>query len=155
MWLGLGTSARGSDSSRLAPHRSGDRPAASPRAAMNWANPRPQRCARWPTNSPLRRTWRGTPATLPPPPSGDRQLRSAAVIRQLRTAFRTAIARAPNVDLDWMRRHFVHHGACSYFVIPNLYSVDSIDDQEQLRALAINQLAGVLADLHLIRPLTP
>ena len=53
-----------------------------------------------------------------------------------------------------MRRHFVHHGACSYFVIPNLYCVDSIDDQEQLRALAINQLAGVLADLHLIRPLT-
>jgi hypothetical protein len=83
------------------------------------------------------------------------RLPSAAVIRQLSTAFRTAIARAPNVDLDWMRRHFVHHGACSYFVIPNLYSVDSIDDQEQLRALAINQLAGVLADLHLIRPLTP
>jgi hypothetical protein len=82
------------------------------------------------------------------------RLPSAAVVRQLSTAFRTAIARAPNVDLDWMRRHFVHHGACSYFVIPNLYSVDSIDDQEQLRALAINQLAGVLADLHLIRPLT-
>ena len=40
-------------------------------------------------------------------------------------------------------------------MIPNLYAVDSVDDQEQLRALAINQLAGVLADLHLIRPLTP
>jgi hypothetical protein len=53
-----------------------------------------------------------------------------------------------------MRRHFVHHGACSYFLILNLYAVDSIDDQEQLRALAINQLAGVLANLHLIRPLT-
>jgi hypothetical protein len=82
------------------------------------------------------------------------RLPSAAVIRQLSAAFQTAIARAPNVDLDWMRRHFVHHGACSYFVIPNLYGVDSADDDEQLRALAINQLAGVLADLHLIRPLT-
>jgi hypothetical protein len=82
------------------------------------------------------------------------RLPSAAVIRQLSAAFQTAIARAPNVDLDWMRRHFVHHGACSYFVIPNLYGVDSDNDKEQLRALAINQLAGVLADLHLIRPLT-
>jgi hypothetical protein len=82
------------------------------------------------------------------------RLPSAAVIRQLSTAFHTAIARAPNVDLDWMRRHFLHHGACSYFVIPNLYGVESDDEQEQLRALAINQLAGVLADLHLIRPLT-
>jgi hypothetical protein len=82
------------------------------------------------------------------------RLPSAAVIRQLSTAFQTAIARAPNVDLDWMRRHFVHHDACSYFVIPNLYGVDAGDDAEQLRALAINQLAGVLADLHLIRPLT-
>jgi hypothetical protein len=53
-----------------------------------------------------------------------------------------------------MRRHFVHHDACSYFVIPNLYGVDGSNDEEQLRALAINQLAGVLADLHLIRPLS-
>ena len=59
------------------------------------------------------------------------------------------------MDLDWVRRHFLHHGACSYFVIPNLYGVDHEDEQEKLRALAINQLAGVLADLHLVRPLTP
>jgi hypothetical protein len=82
------------------------------------------------------------------------RLPSAAVIRQLSAAFQSAIARAPDVDLDWMRRHFVHHDACSYFVIPNLYGVDGSNDDEQLRALAINQLAGVLADLHLIRPLT-
>lgn len=54
-----------------------------------------------------------------------------------------------------MRRHFIHHDVCSYFVIPNLYSVDNVDGREELRALAINQLAGVLADLNLIRPLTP
>jgi hypothetical protein len=83
------------------------------------------------------------------------RLPSRPVISQLSSAFETAIARAPGVDLDWVRRHFLHHGACSYFVIPNLYGVDSEDEQEKLRALAINQLAGVLADLHLIRPLAP
>jgi hypothetical protein len=82
------------------------------------------------------------------------RLPTPAVVRQLSSAFETAIARAPGVDLDWMRRHFVHHGACSYFVIPNLYSVDHHDEQEELRALAINQLAGVLVDLRLIQPLT-
>jgi hypothetical protein len=81
------------------------------------------------------------------------RLPSRTVIRQLASAFETAISRAPDVDLDWVRRHFLHHGACSYFVIPNIYSVDQ-DEREQLRALAINQLAGVLADLGLIRPLS-
>jgi hypothetical protein len=37
---------------------------------------------------------------------------------------------------------------------PNLYSVDKGDEREELRALAINQLAGVLADLNLVRPVT-
>jgi hypothetical protein len=82
------------------------------------------------------------------------RLPSQTVIRQLSSAFETAIARAPDVDLDWVRRHFLHHGACSYFVIPNIYSVEHDDAREQLRALAINQLAGVLANLGLIRPLT-
>jgi hypothetical protein len=81
------------------------------------------------------------------------RLPSRTVIRQLSSAFETAIARAPGVDLEWVRRHFLHHGACSYFVIPNIYSVDQ-DEREQLRALAINQLAGVLANLSLIRPLS-
>ena len=81
------------------------------------------------------------------------RLPSQTVIRQLSSAFETAISRAPGVDLDWVRRHFVHHGACSYFVTPNIYGVDQ-DEREQLRALAINQLAGVLANLGLIRPLS-
>ena len=76
------------------------------------------------------------------------------MIQQLSTAFETAIAKAPEANLDWVRRHFIHHGACSYFVTPNLYSVDNADEREELRALAINQLAGVLADLNLVRPLT-
>jgi hypothetical protein len=44
--------------------------------------------------------------------------------------------------------------SCSYFVTPNLYSASQSDEREQSRALAINQLAGVLADLNLVRPLT-
>ena len=52
------------------------------------------------------------------------RLPSRAVIQQLSSAFETAISRAPDVDLDWVRRHFLHHGACSYFVIPNIYGVD-------------------------------
>ena len=82
------------------------------------------------------------------------RLPSTAVIQQLSAAFETAIAKAPEANLDWVRRHFIHHDACSYFVIPNLYSVDKANDREELRALAINQLAGVLADLNLVRPLT-
>lgn len=104
-------------------------------------------------------------ALNPPPAAPGRQdglagsharlrLPSAAVIQQLSAAFETAIAKAPEANLDWVRRHFIHHGACSYFVIPNLYSVDKASDREELRALAINQLAGVLADLNLVRPLT-
>jgi hypothetical protein len=82
------------------------------------------------------------------------RLPSQAVVKQLSSAFETAISRAPGVDLDWVRRHFLHHGACSFFVIPNIYGVDRSDQQEELRALAINQLAGVFANLGLIRPLT-
>jgi hypothetical protein len=82
------------------------------------------------------------------------RLPSTAVIQQLSTAFETAIAKAPEANLDWVRRHFIHHGACSYFITPNLYSVENTDEREELRALAINQLAGVLTDLNLIRPLT-
>ena len=82
------------------------------------------------------------------------RLPSQAVVKQLSSAFETAISRAPGVDLDWVRRHFLHHGACSYFVIPNIYGVDKADQQEELRALAINQLAGVFANVGLIRPLT-
>jgi len=76
------------------------------------------------------------------------------VVRQLSAALETAIARAPDADLEWVRRHLVHHRNTSYFVIPNLYSCQD-DRKEELRALAMNQLAGVLDDLNLVVALTP
>jgi hypothetical protein len=86
-------------------------------------------------------------------------LPSGTVIRQLAAAFETAIARAPDANLEWVRQHFIHHEGASYFIIPNLYSVDRSQTEagrkEELRALAINQLAGVLDDVKLIRALTP
>ncbi len=76
-------------------------------------------------------------------------LPTPTVVRQLAAALETAIARAPDADLEWVRRHFVHHRGTSYFVIPNLYSCRE-DKNEELRALAMNQLAGVLDDLKLV-----
>ncbi len=81
-------------------------------------------------------------------------LLTPSVIRHLASAIETAIARAPRADLEWVRRHFIHHGGSSYFVIPNLFSVDQADKDEELRALAMNQLAGVLDDLELVRALS-
>lgn len=77
-----------------------------------------------------------------------------AVIRQITKAIETAISRAPDANLEWVRQHFIHHDGTSYFVIPNLYSADKEDKKEQLRALAMNQLAGVLDDLNLVRVLS-
>ena len=79
-------------------------------------------------------------------------LPNKTVIRQLTAAIETAIARAPGADLEWVRKHLVHHGGASYFIIPNLFSV-SQESNEELKALAMNQLAGVLDDLDLIRTL--
>jgi hypothetical protein len=76
-----------------------------------------------------------------------------AVIQHLTTAMETAIARAPGVDFEWIRRHFIHHDGSSYFVIPNLFNADDSKDEE-LRALAMNQLAGVFDDLKLVRALS-
>ena len=50
-----------------------------------------------------------------------------------------------------MRRHFIHHNNGAYLVIPNLYSADPTDEDEAAKALAMNQLAGVLSDLDLVR----
>jgi hypothetical protein len=80
---------------------------------------------------------------------------SAAVVEHLTRAIQTAIARAgEDADFEWVRRHFIHHDGASYFVIPNLYHAGS-DKKEELRALAINQLAGVFADMKLVRALKP
>ena len=58
------------------------------------------------------------------------RLPTSAVVRQITAAIETAIEHAPGTDLDWARRHFIHHRACSYFVIPNIYSVDPADKEE-------------------------
>lgn len=73
--------------------------------------------------------------------------------RRIVSAIRTAIHRAPKADWEWIRRHVLHHNKASYFVIPNLYSADEGHEGERERALAMNQLAGVLEDLKLIREL--
>lgn len=68
--------------------------------------------------------------------------------RAIQAAIATAIARAPDADIEWVRRHFIYHRTHSYLVIPNLYSADS--ETEGAKALAMNQLAGVLDDLDLV-----
>ncbi|MGE0628624.1 MAG: hypothetical protein AB7O43_12430 [Hyphomicrobiaceae bacterium] len=86
--------------------------------------------------------------------------------RQLHAAINTAIARMPldaapgsddrsihTAKLEWVHRHFIHHTGYSYLVIPNLYWADQDNKDEELRALAMNQLAGVFSDLKLVRSL--
>jgi len=74
----------------------------------------------------------------------------ASMRRQLGQAIGSVIRRT-NTDQEWVRRHFIHHRAASYFVIPNLYSSDPGKPGEDVRALAMNQLAGMLVDLDLVR----
>jgi hypothetical protein len=84
-------------------------------------------------------------------------LPSPSVVRQLAAAFETAIARAPDANLEWVRQHFIHHAGASFFVTPNLYSINKAGPEskkEELRALALNQLAGVLEDVKLVRTVT-
>lgn len=76
---------------------------------------------------------------------------SGALTRQINDAINTAVVRAPNASREWVRRHFIHHNKASYFVIPNLYSADPKNEDESAKALAMNQLAGVLSDLDLVR----
>jgi len=68
--------------------------------------------------------------------------------RAIQAAIATAIARAPEKDIEWVRQHFIYHKTHSYLVIPNLYSSDT--ETEGKMALAMNQLAGVLDDLDLV-----
>ena len=86
------------------------------------------------------------PEKEPPPlrPSG-------ALIRQINSAIETAIASAPGADRQWVRRHFIHHHSKSYLVTPNLYGADPKNPDESAKGLAMNQLAGVLTDLELVR----
>ncbi len=90
-------------------------------------------------------------AILNPPREPPTLRPSGALARQIRGAIDTAVSRAPGANLEWVHRHFVHHNKASYLVIPNLYSCDPNDKDEAARGLAINQLAGVLSDLELVR----
>lgn len=90
-------------------------------------------------------------AILNPPPAATLRP-SGEVVHQIREAIRTAIKRTDDkADMEWVRRHFIHHNKASYLVIPNLYSANASDPLESQRALAINQLAGVLSDMGLVR----
>jgi hypothetical protein len=90
-------------------------------------------------------------AILNPPPAATLRP-SGEVIHQIREAIRTVLTRTDSAaGIEWLRRHFIHHNKASYFVIPNLYSANAEDPKESQRALAINQLAGVLSDLDLVR----
>jgi hypothetical protein len=89
-------------------------------------------------------------AIVNPPREGPSIRPSGVLRRQINEAIDTAISRA-GVDREWVRRHFIHHKRASYFVIPNLYAADSSNKDEAARALAMNQLAGVLSDLELVR----
>ncbi len=97
-----------------------------------------------PATPPIRRdALARTQARLNTPPQ--------TVIRHIMGAINTAISRAPGADLEWVRRHFIHHNKFSYLIIPNLYGADASNEDEASKALAMNQLAGVLSDLDLVR----
>ncbi len=94
-----------------------------------------------PAQQPVRTALKGARLSLPP----------ETVIRHIRDAIQTAIARAPNADFEWVRKHFLHHRQSAYFIIPNLHGGDPDNKEETAKALAMNQLAGVLNDLDLVR----
>jgi hypothetical protein len=89
-------------------------------------------------------------AVLNPPQEPPSIRPSGALRRQIKDAIDTAIARS-GVDHEWVHRHFIHHRRASYLVIPNLYASDPANKDESAKALAMNQLAGVLSDLDLVR----
>ena len=70
--------------------------------------------------------------------------------REIQDAISDSDRRAPDADIEWVRRHFIYHRTASYLVIPNLYSCDPNNKEEAAKALAMNQLAGVLDDLDLV-----
>ncbi len=92
-------------------------------------------------------------ALNPPQTPPDRKL-PGSLKRQIVDAIRTAVKRAPDASWEWVRQHFIHHKSVSYLVIPNIYSCDTGRPGEEKRALAMNQLAGVLGDLGLVKALS-
>ena len=90
-------------------------------------------------------------AILNPPRQPPSIRPSGSLIRQINDAIDMAVARAPQADREWVRRHFIHHNRAAYLVMPNLYSCDPNNQDEAAKGLAMNQLAGVLSDLDLVR----
>jgi hypothetical protein len=91
------------------------------------------------------------------PPRGESRRLSLRETLHINEAIDTAVAGA-GVTREWVRWHFIHHNKASYLVIPNLYSAASADGMndgdkatEARRALAMNQLAGVLSDMDLVQ----
>lgn len=80
---------------------------------------------------------------------------SDTLINELSKVFKTVLEVAPNTKLDWVRRHFFSHLGYSYFVIPSLARVGTDDRDNPIgrRALAVNQLAGVMTKLQLVQAL--
>ena len=114
----------------------------------------------------------------PPLSTPDRNTLTQAEILRTREAIATAMSTAEDddseVNLEWVRRHVVHHigrygrramlmspglydvtsaaNTASFMVIPNLGSIPTdAGSREERRALALNQVAGVLTDANLIR----
>ncbi|MFT5508127.1 MAG: hypothetical protein ACI89J_001198 [Hyphomicrobiaceae bacterium] len=122
----------------------------------------------------------------PPVTPPNRNTLGPVEIARTRESIRTAISSAEDddkdVNLEWVRRHVVHHlghygrramfmspglydavsaeNTAAFLVIPNLGSIPQSADgsapnrREERRALALNQVAGVLTDAKLIRALS-
>ena len=85
----------------------------------------------------------------------DIRVPSKSSVRRLANLIETSLKRAPSARREWVAQHLVFHSDCSYFVIPNLYSCDPTNEDECCKSLALNQLAGILQDLRLIRSPQP
>jgi hypothetical protein len=93
-------------------------------------------------------------AIVNPPRQGPSLRYSGQMSRQIQDSIRVALntaAQRAGTNYEWVRRHFIHHNRASYLVTPNLYSADPESKDEGAKALAMNQLAGVLSDLDLVR----
>lgn len=84
---------------------------------------------------------------LNPPPPPFRNIHAQAR-GHIRRAIERAMSSHVDINLEWIRKHFVHHRRKSYFVIPNVYSSS---EDERVKALALNKLAGVFDDLGVMR----
>lgn len=101
--------------------------------------------------------------------------------RAVETALSSKLPDDTVVNLGWVRRHIINHigqygrsamvlsaemydtatskNTASFFVIPNLGSIPrksdgTTDEREERRALALNQVAGILTDKNIIRALS-